>query len=236
MSSSLLLVATLIPLATSPGELVANSVLHVPDQYESISDAIDSASDGDVVLVQPGVYNETFDFQGKAITVTSTRPADRLVVQSTIVDAKGAGSVVSFLSGEPPEAELTGLTITGGLATWGGGGLLCTNGSSPTVSYCVIEENEVIGPFETYGGGIHCDNSHPTFSHCVIRANYATHGGGFFARYSANPRFEFCDIVENSSLHGSGGFMGRGSDPSFRYCNVTDNAAGHGGGGGAPDS
>ncbi|MAE71598.1 MAG: hypothetical protein CME06_14160 [Gemmatimonadetes bacterium] len=232
MSSSLLFVAALIPLATSPGEPGANGVLHVPDHYETIGAAIDAASDGDVVLVQPGIYTETLDFQGKAITVTGTRPADRAVVRSTVVDAKGAGTTVSFLSGEPPEAELTGLTITGGLADWGGGGLLCMNGSSPTVSYCLIKKNEVIGSWETYGGGIHCDASHPSFAHCVIKANYATHGGGFFARYSARPEFEYCDIVENNSLHGSGGFMGQQSNASFRYCNVTDNTATEGGGGG----
>jgi hypothetical protein len=52
----------------------------VPSEYGSIQTAINACSDGDTVLVKPGVYFEIINFQGKDITVTSTDPDDPRVV------------------------------------------------------------------------------------------------------------------------------------------------------------
>ena len=46
--------------------------LIVPDQYGTIQSAIDAAQEGDEVVIQPGIYNETFNYNGKGITVRSS--------------------------------------------------------------------------------------------------------------------------------------------------------------------
>src|SRR3954466_5718069 len=117
------------------------AVLHVPGDYTVIQNAIDNSTNGDVILVSPGIYNENINFKGKAITVSSTNIADLNVVAGTIIHAVGRASVVTFATGETSNSVLAGVTITGGYGTvnvsfgtnifWGAG-IYCV-GSSPTI-------------------------------------------------------------------------------------------------------
>src|SRR5262245_58621361 len=86
------------------------AVINVPANYPTIQQAIDHASNGDTVLVSPGVYPGNISFKGKAIVVSSTSPSDSNVVQSTVLNANGHGSAVNFTNGEGRASVLTGLT------------------------------------------------------------------------------------------------------------------------------
>ena len=44
---------------------------HVPEDFSSIQNAINAASNTDSILVWPGLYEETLDFDGKEIVVSS---------------------------------------------------------------------------------------------------------------------------------------------------------------------
>ncbi|HUS84372.1 MAG TPA: hypothetical protein VMX56_04445, partial [Anaerolineales bacterium] len=103
-------------LSVFPG--LAESKLRVPQDYPRIQAAIDAASDGDTVLVAPGTYYETIDFLGKAITVES-----ETIPEETIIDAGGAGSVVTFDSEEGRDSVLRGFLLRGGYGNLVGGGV-----------------------------------------------------------------------------------------------------------------
>ena len=78
------------------------ATIHVPSDAPTIQGAIDTAIDGDIVVVHPGTYIETLNFLGKGVVVTGTAPRDSTVVARTVVDAMASeeepASVVTFES------------------------------------------------------------------------------------------------------------------------------------------
>lgn len=154
-------------------QVMAHSATHlVPQQYDTIQQAIDDANDGDTVIVSPGTYVENINFNGKNIILTSTDPEQPDIVAATIIKGEprsqggsrgqttdDGDSVVTFENGETNEAVLTGFTITGGYGKvdpsipdasyvyWGAG--ICCLGASPTITRNVITNN--FGPFEAEG-------------------------------------------------------------------------------------
>ena len=72
-----------------------SKTLHVPRDYEQIQIAIDTAVDGDTVLVDKGTYtgvgNKNLNYKGKAITVKSEIGPD-----STIIDCDNDGNLEGY--------------------------------------------------------------------------------------------------------------------------------------------
>ncbi len=152
--------------ATSP---VAGSRRLVPQNYATIQAAIDSAHNGDTVLVSDGTYYENIRFKGKSIVVASTylTTGDTSHIAKTIIDGSHAtdpngGSVVCFADNEDTTSVLCGFTITGGTGTsyfgpdgttWReGGGVFCDSAGAKLVSNNIVL-NRVIGG-ASGGGGV----------------------------------------------------------------------------------
>ena len=119
----------------------AQTTIHVPADVSTIQGAIQSASNGDTILVAPGTYSENIDFQGKAITVEGTSAATTI-----LQGGSAAGAVVKFTSGEGRSSVLSNFTIQGGVpaAVPDAGGIFIYR-ASPTIQNNIIQNNTGCG-------------------------------------------------------------------------------------------
>lgn len=149
----------------------------VPDEYETIQEAIEVAQAGDTVLVMPGRYRENISYRGKNILIGSlyilTR--DPAYINETILDGDGSGTVVMFTRAEYQTAVLAGFTIENGAGR--------------------------------EGGAIFAYNSQPTIRNCVIRGNNAEDGGAGVYSYGGWIYLHNCTIYGNEADAGSGGIQ-----------------------------
>src|SRR5436190_11910487 len=103
--------------------------------YPTIQAAVNVSVAGDVIRVQPGIYNESVAFRSIDITLTSTNPSDPTVTQSTIITGNGTKSTVTFAGGQTSKTLFTGFTVRGGggnsvfTSYLGGGAIFCSNAS-----------------------------------------------------------------------------------------------------------
>lgn len=177
------------------------ATLSVPSQYSTIQSAIDAASNGDVVDVAAGTYNEAINFSGKAVIVNGAGK------DISILDGLGLNtSVVSVVSGETQNSILEGFTISNGEGTvWGdtrnGGGLFVKD-SSITVRNIIFTTNHSLSP-RTYGTAIEFFNS-PSSS--LDNIEVKSNNGG----YDAISIFEFSNVsIHNSSFTDNSGMIFR---------------------------
>ena len=133
--------------------IALSDTIYVPDDFNSIQGAIDASENSDTILVDPGVYFENINFNGKSIVVSSKYLLnnDSLLIGITIIDAGNEGSVVTFNNDENSNTILQGFTLQNG------------NGNN--------EDPDDNGSFYTYGGGIYCENADPHIKDCIIQNN-----------------------------------------------------------------
>lgn len=141
--------------STGASVLIGNGSEEFP--FAKIRTGIESAGDGDTILVQAGRYVERINFYGKAVLLASHFIFNGLesTIESTIIDADGLGSVVTFYSGEDSNSVIRGFSLTGGFAFLGGG-IYCRT-SSPTIAENFLTQNACVEG----GAGLYCYRSSP---------------------------------------------------------------------------
>jgi len=229
--------------------------IHVPQDFATIQDAIDSASDGDIVEVSPGTYsgdgNRDIDFQAKAITVRSMYGPEQTIINCADQSHRG----FYFHRKEGADSVLRGFTIIGAQVTGSeippddvywisspthpvGGGVYCEF-SSPSIIDCVIKQCAA-----ELGGGIGCVGGAPTIIDCTIErcnagglgpAESGGYGAGIGIIRDSDPNIINCIIKNNVGYHNS---QGAGvycwqSSAKLANCDISFNSApGHIEGGG----
>ncbi len=201
----------------------------VPKEAKTIQEGIDKAQGDDTVLVSPGRYNESINFNGKAIILKSEKGAS-----VTTIDGWQVGdSVVKCVNGEGPSTKIDGFTITNGTGNaelYGeretiGGGLLCLH-SSPTVLNCIFVDNE-----SNYQGGAiyNGDRSNTIIRNCKIRSNKADRGAGIYNTKGA-PEIRDTEFSNNYASYGGGGMYNYGSNARVISCTFRMNKSQYNGG------
>ena len=159
-----------------------------------IQSGINAASEGDTVLVRPGIYtgegNRALDFDGTDRVLMSHGGPD-----SVTIDCGGEASAFIFENEGGPSCVIDGFTITNGAANYGAGASF--SASAATVRNCVFSGNSAA----LKGGAVFCTTaSAPSFINCTFSSNYAAvDGGAVFSESTADPTFTNCDFVNNEA-------------------------------------
>jgi predicted outer membrane repeat protein len=220
-----------------------DTVINIPADYPTIQAGINASEDGDVVLVQPGIYLEDeVNFNGKNITLGSLFLAtqDSTYISQTVISGMYESGIV-FENGEDSTAFLTGFTISNCcgegiycnnssptlenlIIEYNQGGIICENNSQPTLNHLTIRNNE-------YLGGIKCSNSNLTIRNSLIINNSSTEYGGGFRCNNSNPILENVILANNQSSWGGGFYCSSNSNPIFTNVSIIGNYATFRGGG-----
>ena len=196
----------------------------------NIQDAIDAATDGDLILVTNGVYQTG----GRVVYGSLT---NRVVINKAVTVQSVNGPAVTVIQGNPAigdsavrcayltnSASLIGFTLTSGATRSGGdlnheecgGGVWCES-SSASILNCIVSSNVA----EFHGSG--ADGG--TLSNCFIMGNSAVLGDGGGAIYAT---LNYCTLTGNSSQKSSGGGA---IDCTLNDCVLSNNSAATIGGG-----
>jgi len=181
--------------------------LNTGKHYDYIQHAVDNAESGHEIVVGPGTYNESINFKGKKLTVSSSNPDDPAIVAATVI--KGRGRIATFENGEDTNSILSGFTITGG-----GNGIYCTE-AAPTITNCIITGNINAG-IMLYSGG------NPTITNCDIVANYGA-GIEMHPRKSARSTFFNYPQISNSIIAKNTLQGIFGGVPTITNCTIANN-------------
>ncbi|MFG0283586.1 MAG: GC-type dockerin domain-anchored protein [Phycisphaerales bacterium JB039] len=156
----------------------------------TIGAAIAGASDGDTVLLGPGVYSGAGNIRielGKELTVRGREGA-----AATILDGLGDGPAFDVLFASP---GFEGLTLRNFYAGFSGGAITMY-GSDSVIQGCVFEQNRT----GQDGGAVFAfDLSRPLIVNCVFVENTAATAGGAVAAFIGAADVINCTFIDNTA-------------------------------------
>lgn len=167
---------------------------------DSIQAAINSATGGDELIINPGTYtgsgNRNLIVTGKHLTIRSSAPEDPTVVAATIIDCQGSAGAITFSEASASGSVLAGLTMQNGQ--------------------------------RTQGGAVYIINCEVEIAHCRFLNNTAR-AGGALSLMSATLTLTDSQLEGNTAANDTGGTGGAldstYSDVTVTGCEFLDNTA-----------
>lgn len=194
---SLALIIAVLAAASAPAAIIVDA--GGSGDYLTIQEGINAASEGDSVIVRPGMYtgpsNRGLTFDGTNITLTTLGN-----IESTIIDCGGWDRAFYVLNtGEDTTCVISGFTIRNGYTPSSDGGGIFASGASLTVEGCVIENCTA----SNNGGGVFFGYNtrlgRSIIKDCVIRDNHVeSRGGGIMVSHGA-AKIIGCTFARNST-------------------------------------
>lgn len=202
-----------------------------------IQDALDVAGNGDLILVDAGLYN--------AGMISNSYGLSRIVVTAGVTIASMQGPQTTIIEGSTNEyirgvmlqhtqAVFTGFTVTKGstrgnspfLTVRDGGGMLILAAAS--VSSCLIHNNTGL-PWG-YGGGIYANTMRGTISDISVYNNQAYIGGGIAVSWGYSTTINRARIYGNTAKLNGGGLLADNARLIYNLVVYDNHADGRGGG------
>ncbi len=192
----------------------------------ALRNAVNTAENGDTLIVAAGTYSGSINISGKQIKLYGVNPDDPNVVARTIIDAAGSGQGFVFSGGENNNTVIDGFTIiNGGGDAIQGGAIFIDANSSPLIVNVDISDCNVTN---ASGGAIYIGSaSSPEFRNVNITNCSATmNGGGVYISNNSSPIFKDCSIANcNAGINGGAVYCRTLSNPQFINCSFTNNSA-----------
>jgi hypothetical protein len=180
------------------GECVACDVCALGCPHSSVQAAVESANEGATIQVCPGTYGTNADILADVIervTIVGAGSGNG----GTVLDGQQRDSVILVRRGT--HLELRRLTVTGGMAEYGGG-------ISNARSTITLEDVHVTGNHASNGGGIGSDGN-ATLINSRVTDNSADVGGGI---YNGGVSSGTLILTRGSLVTGNAGHQGSNPD------------------------
>ena len=201
----------------SNGDNTSDGSLETP--FETINWAVNTASNGDTIRLNPGAYFGSVDFDGKFLVIESRfyELNDSAIIAETFFAPGPVGG--NCLSLEGPDDEnitIRGLSFRGGSDPVGGG--LVISNCSPTLENLIIEDNT-----SEIGGGVYLSNSYSILNNITVTNNGGNLGGGLYVTGGA-PILNNVFIANNIAYWGGGIYL-ENSNAEINGCVIRGNEA-----------
>jgi hypothetical protein len=205
-TSALLALPLVLSLLIPESALGASYIIRADGSgdFPTIQAGVDASASGDVLMLASGTFsgagNRDVDLLGKTLVIRS-QGGDP---SSCVIDCSGDPGpfhrAFTLVSGEGSGTALEGLTITHARESsdgvGSGGAVLCGSSSSVRISYCVFEDNELVGVENFAGGGAVSSGGGCDVIGCVFIRNTAGLGGAIFGLFGS---IRGCTFNNNSA-------------------------------------
>jgi CSLREA domain-containing protein len=164
----------------------------------SLREAVKYAGSGNTITFTNTLSGQTISVTNGLISIVRSVTIDASgLVSGLIINGHGSNSLLHC--GSQTTNTLSGLTLTGGRATFGGGAIL--NDSLLTLNNCTITGNVA------NEGGALFDFASTTLNNCTIVSNYARYGGGFENDGGGTLTLNNCTVAGNVATNDGGGIL-----------------------------